>query len=322
MKFINIPKNGASWGGELCYSFATELDQPSDVQVIVRDADTNEEFGRMRLYSVIGGTVDIAPAVRRKMSHEPPSSATPQIVPSRAMCRVIVEVEGVRSPTITLFRASYNPLVHSVLSSMSTECGIALGDTLRFTLNVVKSATITVVELTGLRPRQIANLSYSAQSQVVEAVVPITNLSKEADKVVVTITNGIATDRAEYRIVERTEGSRKLLWYNAYGGIESYIFPYSRLLERKADVSTIRTATKLHARLNSALSRVRLTSAVLQLREQERIAELLRSPYIFEECSNAIRSVDLASRELRYDDHGTLNRLSLDIVEEWKGGGL
>ena len=56
MKFINIPKNGASWGGELCYSFATELDQPSDVQVIVRDADTNEEFGRMRLYSVIGGT--------------------------------------------------------------------------------------------------------------------------------------------------------------------------------------------------------------------------------------------------------------------------
>ena len=55
MKFINIPKNGTSWGGELCYSFATELDQPSDVQVIVRDADTNEEFGRMRLYSVIGG---------------------------------------------------------------------------------------------------------------------------------------------------------------------------------------------------------------------------------------------------------------------------
>lgn len=221
MKFINIPKNGASWGGELCYSFATELDQPSDVVVIVRDADTNEEFGRMRLYSVIGGTVDIAPAVRRKMSREPPSSATPQIIPSRAMCRVIVEVEGVRSPTITLFRASYNPVVHSVLSSMSTECGIASGDTLRFTLNVVKSATITVVELTGLRPRQIANLSYSAQSQVVEVVLPITNLSKEAEKVVVSISNGIATDSAEYRIVERTEGSRKLLWYNANGGIES-----------------------------------------------------------------------------------------------------
>jgi len=221
MKFINIPKNGASWGGELLCSFATELDKPSDVQVIVRDADTNEEFGRMRLYSVIGGTVDIAPAVRRKMSHEPPSSATPQIIPSRAMCRVIVEVEGVSSPTITLFRASYNPVVHSVLSSMSTECGIASGDTLRFTLNVVKGATITVVELTDLRPRQIANLSYSAQSQVVEVVVPIGNLSKEADKVVVSISNGIATDRAEYRVVERTEGSRKLLWYNANGGIES-----------------------------------------------------------------------------------------------------
>ena len=322
MKFINIPKNGASWGGELLYSFATELDQPSDVQVILRDADTNEEFGRMRLYSVIGGTVDIAPAVRRKISHEPPSSATPQIIPSRAMCRVIVEVEGVSSPTLTLFRADYNPLVHSVLSSMSTECGIASGDTLRFTLNVVKGATITVVELTSLRPRQIAHLSYNAQSQVVEAVLPITNLSKEADKVVVSISNGIATDRAEYRIVERTEGSRKLLWYNAQGGVESYIFPYSRLLERKADVSTIRTATKQHSSLTAAHSRVRLTSAVLQLREQERLAEILRSPYIFEERSDTILGVELPSRELRYDDHGALKRLSLDIVEEWKGGAL
>lgn len=322
MKFINIPKNGASWSGELLYSFATELDQPSDVQVIVRDADTNEEFGRMKLYSVIGGTVDIAPAVRRKMSHEPPSSATPQIIPSRAMCRVIVEVEGVSSPTITLFRADYNPVVHSVLSSMSTECGIASGDTLRFTLNVVKGATVTVEELTGHRHRQIANLSYSAQSQVVEVVLPIGNLSKEADKVVVSISNGIATDRAEYRIVERTEGSRKLLWYNAYGGIESYIFPYSRLLERKADVSTIRTATKQHSSLTAAQSRVRLTSAVLQLREQERLAEILRSPYIFEERSDTILGVELPSRELRYDDHGALKRLSLDIVEEWKGGAL
>ena len=322
MKFINIPKNGASWSGELLYSFATELDQPSDVQVIVRDADTNEEFGRMRLYSVIGGTVDIAPAVRRKMSHEPPSSATPQIIPSLAMCRVIVEVEGVRSPKISLFRADYNPLIHKVLSSMSTGCGIASGDTLRFTLNVVKGATVTVEELTGHKHRQIAHLSYNAQSQVVEVVVPIGNLSKEADKVVVSISNGIATDRAEYRVVERTEGSRKLLWYNAQGGVESYIFPYSRLLERKADVSTIRTATKQHARLNSAESRVRLTSAVLQLREQERLAEILRSPYIFEERSDTILGVELPSRELRYDDHGALKRLSLDIVEEWKGGAL
>ncbi|MBR2436197.1 MAG: hypothetical protein IKB24_01565 [Alistipes sp.] len=322
MKFINIPKNGASWGGELLCSFATELADKSDVQVIVRDAETDAELGRLKLYAITEATVDIAPIVRRRVSDEPPIARASEIIPSLAMCRVIVEVEGVRSPTITLFRASYNPLVHSLLSSMSTECGIASGDTLRFTLNVVKGATITVVELTGLRPRQIANLSYSAQSQVVEVVVPIGNLSKEADRVVVTITNGIATDRAEYRIVERTEGSRKLLWYNANGGIESYIFPYSRLLERKADVSTIRTATKQHSSLTAAHSRVRLTSAVLQLREQERLAEILRSPYIFEERSETILGVELPSRELRYDDHGALKRLSLDIVEEWKGGVL
>ena len=321
MKFTNIPKNGASWSGELLCSFATELADKSDVQVIVRDAETDAELGRLKLYAITEATVDIAPIVRRRVSDEPPIERASAIVPSLAMCRVIVEVEGVRSPKIALFRAEYNPMMHTLLSSMSTECGIASGDTLRFTLNVVKGATVLVSEFIGLRQQQIAHLSYSG-SQVVEVVVPIDNLSKDADKVVVSISNGIVTDSAEYRVVERTESSRRLLWYNAKGGIESYIFPHSRLLERKADVSTTRTATKLYARLNSAQSRVRLTSAVLQLREQERIAELLRSPYIFEECSDAIRSVELPSRELRYDEHGALKRLSLDIVEEWKGGAL
>ena len=322
MKFTNIPKNGASWSGELLCSFATELADKSDVQVIVRDAETDAELGRLKLYAITEATVDIAPIVRRRVSDEPQIARASEIIPSRAMCRVIVEVEGVRSPKISLFRADYNPLIHKALSSMSTGCGIASGDTLRFTLNVVKGATVTVEELTGHKHRHIAHLSYSAQSQVVEVVVPIGNLSKEADRVVVTITNGIVTDIAEYRVVERTESSRKLLWYNAQGGVESYIFPYSRLLERKADVSTIRTATKLHSSLTAAQSRVRLTSAVLQLREQERLAEILRSPYIFEERSETILGVELPSRELRYDEHGALKRLSLDIVEEWKGGAL
>lgn len=322
MKFTNIPKNGASWSGELLCSFATELADKSDVQVIVRDAETDAELGRLKLYAITEATVDIAPIVRRRVSDEPQIARASEIIPSLAMCRVIVEVEGVRSPKISLFRADYKPLIHRVLSSMSTGCGIASGDTLRFTLNVVKGATVTVEELTGHKHRHIAHLSYNAQSQVVEVVVPIGNLSKEADRVVVTITNGIVTDIAEYRVVERTESSRKLLWYNAQGGVESYIFPYSRLLERKADVSTIRTATKQHSSLTAAHSRVRLTSAVLQLREQERLAEILRSPYIFEERSDTILGVELPSRELRYDDHGALKRLSLDIVEEWKGGAL
>ena len=322
MKFTNIPKNGASWSGELLYSFATELADKSDVQVIVRDAETDAELGRLQLYAITEATVDIAPIVRRRVSDEPQIARASEIIPSLAMCRVIVEVEGVRSPKISLFRADYKPLIHRVLSSMSTGCGIASGDTLRFTLNVVKGATVTVEELTGHKHRHIAHLSYNAQSQIVEVVVPIGNLSKEADRVVVTITNGIVTDIAEYRVVERTESSRKLLWYNAQGGVESYIFPYSRLLERKADVSTIRTATKQHSSLTAAQSRVRLTSAVLQLREQERLAEILRSPYIFEERSDTILGVELPSRELRYDEHGALKRLSLDIVEEWKGGAL
>ena len=98
MKFTNIPKNGASWSGELLCSFATELADKSDVQVIVRDAETDAELGRLQLYAITEATVDIAPIVRRRVSDEPQIARASEIIPSLAMCRVIVEVESTQIP--------------------------------------------------------------------------------------------------------------------------------------------------------------------------------------------------------------------------------
>ena len=97
MKFINIPKNGASWGGELLYSFATELDQPSDVQVIVRDAETDAELGRLQLYAITEATVDIAPIVRRRVSDEPEIARASEIIPALATRRQPFEAQGART---------------------------------------------------------------------------------------------------------------------------------------------------------------------------------------------------------------------------------
>lgn len=322
MKFTNIPKNGASWGGELRYSFSTELDEPSDVVVVVRDADTNEELGEMQLYSVTEGTVDIAPIVRRQVSVAQPSTNYPTIIFSRSVVRVVVEVEGVASPAVSLFRSSYTPSLFKVLSSMSDAEGVAIGDTLRYTVNVVGEIAVTATEFVGGKSRQIANLSFSALSQIVEVVVPIASLSKDADRVVVTISSGAVSKSSEYRVVERTAGSRTLLWYNSRGGIERYAFPYSRQLSRTADVTTVKTLSGRVARLNAAECRVRLSSALLSLMEQERLSEIILSPYLFEDVAGKVSEVELASREINYDQHGALQRLSLDIVEEWKGGKL
>lgn len=322
MNFTNIPKNGASWNDKLLYGFSLDSDVGRDVGVVVRDADSGEELGRMQLYAVTEATVDIAPIVRRATSVEPVVPTSQILVTSPSMRRVVVEVDGVASPAVMLFRSTLTLLSSEVLSSMSTANGIASGEYLRFTVSEMKGVTITVREMTGSRGRLIAGTSDVYSMRVAEVVVPVGELSEDADRVVVMVSDGIRNTSYEYPIVKRTAGSRTLLWYNSRGGIESYVFPYSRLLSRRADVASTTTASGRESHLVAAESRVRLTSAVLSRAEQERLVEILRSPYVFEDVAGEIRAVELASREVGYDDHGALQRLSLDIVEEWKGGGL
>lgn len=322
MIFTNIPKNGASWSEELPYSFATELAEPSDVSVEVRDADSDELLGTMRLYSVTRATIDIAPIVRRAVSMSPATVKAPSIIASLAVRRVVVVANGVASSAVSLFRAPYTPTEFGVLSSMSTANGIASGDVLRFTLNIVGGVRVRVVEYSTEGKRDIAVLAYSADERVVEVVVPIGELSPTADRVELMIVSGATTASWEYRVRERTSGSRTLLWYNVRGGIESYAFPYCPLVSRTADVVATPTRLGNIAYLSSARSRVRLTSALLSRSEQERLSEILLSPNIFEDCGGRVSRVELSQRELRYDDHGAFERLSLDIDEEWKGGAL
>lgn len=322
MKFTNIPKNGASWNDKLLYSFSTELEQPSDVVVVVRDVDTGAILGEMRLYSVTEATVDISSIIRRSVSLEPPIASSPTIVVSPSLCHVVVEVEGVASPDLLLFRAPFLANEHQILSTMTHENGVALGDTLRFTVNAVKVLSVVIHESIRGRIRVVESVQFSGSSMPVEVVIPLTSLSASAEKIEVAITNGLVKELYEYQIVERSSTSRTLLWYNSRGGIESYAFSHSRSVSRKADVTTIATTEGSRAWLNGAESIERLTSATLSSSEQERLAEIICSPYIYEEYQGKIIPHSLARREIGYDDHGALQRLSLDIVEVWKGGGL
>jgi hypothetical protein len=64
MRFISIPQNGMSWSDRLIYSFATGLDEPTDVDIEIFDIDANQLIARKRLYSVTYSDVDIAPILR------------------------------------------------------------------------------------------------------------------------------------------------------------------------------------------------------------------------------------------------------------------
>lgn len=320
MNFTNIPKNGASWNDELLYSFATELADVADVELIVHNADTNTELGRLKLYGVSEATVDIAPIIRRAVSMTPPEALALKIAESPSVCRVQVECERVLTPARTFFRAEFSASEPEMLSSLSTVDGIASGESIRLTLAAYKMVQVDVELWGGGELLHRDRRSITSANTPREVVIPIGELASEVDNVVVGIVNNTQSDRWVFPVVERLATSRRLIWYNSRGGVECYTFPLAQSIRRSAEVLSTIYAGGRECRLKSAHSVVRLTSTLLSRAEQERLAEIIRSPYIFEECDGSIHPVELAERVVTYDDHGTAQRLSISIVEEWKGG--
>jgi hypothetical protein len=54
----------------------------------------------------------------------------------------------------------------------------------------------------------------------------------------------------------------------------------------------------------------------------EHVAELLLSPVVYKCSGVQSEQVDVVSREVTYDKNGELHNMTLEVREEWRGGGL
>lgn len=153
-----------------------------------------------------------------------------------------------------------------------------------------------------------------------ELVIPTSQLADvESISLSIRLDNRVSV-QYNYVVVANMGGARRLVWYNAIGGVDSFIFDHSRRLAYSVK------RTDAHLSMEGSMSvegyiRYRLCSGYELQAEMERVAELLLSPVIFVEEGGSCREVEVDSRDIAFDNKGMLHSIMLDISEKWKGGG-
>ena len=145
-----------------------------------------------------------------------------------------------------------------------------------------------------------------------ELVVPTQRLLG-AEMIMLTIRlDGGETYQRDYILLSDVMSARNVLWYNAVGGIDNYIFDHHRRLNYSVNRTDVHIC-KDEAKSAEGLLRYRLCSGYELETEMERVVQLLLSPVVYAEVDGYCRDVEVESR-------GKLHTITLDVSEKWRGG--
>lgn len=322
MKFVSIPNYGASWREALNYSFSTETSEPQDIKVEVVDARSSELLGEMRLYGVTKGVVNIAPYVARRASLLPPTSGEGLVVvQSPSAVAVVVRINGVSSAERIFFRSAFNPDLSRSLSYYNDNQEVEKGDVIRLTLHAKREMWIAVSYSRGVKVQPI-DTTIACDGCPMELMLS-TNGLNAGDTISLTIRYDAGSVQGfRFTVMPRRMSSKRLLWYNPYGGVECYTFGHSIRIGYGVEVQSVDECAGEARRCVEGELRYRLCSGQESTTVLERVAELLLSPVVYK-CGGAqCEVVDIASREVDYNGKGELHNMTLEVCEEWRGGGL
>lgn len=322
MKFVSIPNYGASWREPLIYSFSTETAEPTDVAVEIVEVSTQESLGRMKLYGVTSGMVNIAPYVARRASLTPIEGGSELVVvPSPSAVAVVVKVNDLCSEERLFFRSEFSPDVSMSLSRAIGTQVIERGDAIRLTL-CPKGRLWAVVSYGQSADLQSKDCLVEGSATPMELLLKTDNL-KAGDVIIINLQYEFgAVQSFRYRVHPRRSTSKRLLWYNPQGGIESYTFGHSIRVGYSIEVQGVEECDGEARRSVDGELVYRLCSGQESMTMLEHVAELLLSPVVYKCSGVQSEQVDVVSREVAYDKNGELHNMTLEVKETWRGGGL
>lgn len=322
MKFTSIPQNGASWRDRLIYSFDTGSTTPTDVTVEIFDIKRSKSIGRMVLYGITMGEVDIAPFVAQEASLEPiATNRSITIAESPSAIKVAVFANGTTSPQRTFFRAPFDANTAQLLSyEEPTTREIKRGDAIHLTLFAKSRAKVTLTEQESATTTPI-EATYATNGTPLEVVVATTNISPTASVIYLTIEcdDGLVQNFS-YRLTDVNSKGQTLLWYNYRGGIESHTFAHSIPISYEAEISDGQATCDTLLREAKGAKRERLCTGYETTATTARVVELLLTPAIYKVVGNTTMAVEMATKSLECNGKGGFNTVAIDIVERWKGG--
>ena len=320
MRFVSIPQNGASWSKKLIYSFDTELDEPTDVDVEIYNQTTHQLIARKRMYGVQRAELDIAPILRSAMEMTIPEVESSRALSSPMGCKVAVGIMGLMSVERLFSAANIEQLRPQMMSYLPDKFVVGYGEKLAFSVLAPSGLQVKIAEYA---PNSRRSITLTPDSQLVfyDVVICTTDLRGDVERIVVSVTSGSdEIMRFECRVESKLPAGRRLVWRNRSGGIESYLFPKSLPLVAEADVDAFTTSAGVMAKLRGAQERYRLCSALEHGEALDTLREIIYAPYIYQMTLTELRDVVLVTRRMECAKCGELQSVVLEIVDEWRGG--
>lgn len=236
MKFLSLPTMGASWRNALVYSIDLETEGPATAHIEIINVDEGRTIASFNIYGVTTTEFDISPYVREAMQDAMLVSGE-GLSRSPFGCNIRVMVNGVSSATRLFYQATINMTEMSVLTQLPENLTIAQGESIRLTILARQNISVDV-QLLATRTR-LVGYTLMARGFPVEFIFPLHSVDSGLKEVVVDVSiDGYHVATYVYKYVVRESTTMQMLWYNAKGGIESYIFPRVEALGCRALMET------------------------------------------------------------------------------------
>ena len=322
MRFVSIPQNGAPWSKKLIYSFDTELDVPTEVDVEIFNQTTHQLIARKRMHGVTKAEIDIAPILRSAIEMRVPNVEATTVLSSPMGCKVAVGVMGLMSEERCFCAAEIDMRRPQLMSYVPERQTIGYGEKILFSVVATAGMQVNIVEHTPTAKRNIS-LQPNRDIMFYDVVICTSSLRGDVERMELSVVSGSEqVAHFDYDIEPRLPAGRRLVWRNRRGGLESYLFPKSLPQVAEAEVDACLTTAGLMSKLRGTKERYRLCSALEYGEALRSLREIIYAPYIYEMRLDKLRDVVLASRRMEYGKCGELQSVALEIVDEWKGGEL
>ena len=312
MIFTSIPSNYASLTTPLIYRF--DLEEMRDVvDVKIVDVIHNRTLGVRRLYDVQSAEVDIAPSLKRCFDLKPVDGGIAVVDAEGFYLVIAVEVDGLQSAERVFSPYPIQVGEGTIFRSGSKQQTISRGQSDYIVIYAPNGGLVSCEAYIGESVTTRLDMVVEAMPGLQILKIEPNTLDIFTDLIIVSVNIDGIEDFLTYRIVEKPEMAKRLMWCAADGTIQFYTFPTCRARKTHIEKQRVDTEQGLKIASCDAESVLSLISDYETVAQMERLGEILEAEYVWLDCGTDSVRVDVVSTESVVRFGGALNSLQVDI---------
>ena len=322
MKFTSIPEAYSSFCEPLIYEFVSE-EEARDLTVEIVEVTTNEVIGRKVLHAATGGSIDIAPYLRRRCQPTLPDNITQcGVVDAGAQIKVRVTVEGANSSSRNFIAAKVAPDTHyTLLSHQLPQRTMARDEFDLIAYFAMPDAVVeVVVEATG-KGRESQRIEAAGGHRCIAITAAAFDPATEELAVKILVDGEVAT-LINYDIKPNLEGARRIAWLNGDLSPEIYTFPLRKSILVEATRKRIATIWGKEAAEVEHRNELKLLSAYEPERQIRALQEIVGSSKVWLLRGNRVQAIDLKTERILHAINEGMGIVELDISTAREGDEL